>query len=841
MTLSASPRRPVLRGATDSPHDAVRSALALLDGDGAALRAVAAELAGGLSGGADDVRAERPDRLLYATDASIYEMEPVAVVFPRSAADVQHVAARRRAARGRGAAARRRHQPGGAGRQSRHRARLHPAHGPCPLHRRRGAHGPRAARRRADAAGRRRPRARPALPRRPLDREPRDDRRRHRQQLLRGALGPLRQDGRQRRRDRGRAGRRIARDVRAARRRRTRREARAVRPRRRDLPRRRIADGGSRRGDRAALPRHPAPGVGLQPRRRAAGSRQPRTPDRGLRGHARRRHGGDRAPRAEPGVHRPGRPPLRLRGRRRAGGDAGAGASPVGGGADRLDDHRALPRASRPRAAGGVRPRRPGRAAGRGVLRRRRRRGAGAARRADGRPRRAGPLRHGRHHHRRRRAGRHVAAAHRRAGPADERQGRRQAGRLRRGHGRRAGEAGRLRRPLRRHRGGARRPRRLLRPRRRGLPAHPPGGQPQATRRPGHDGRDRIADRRPRRRVRRQPQRRARRRHRARRVHGAAVRPGADRRLPRPQARLRPPGPAQPRQDHRHAALRGQPAPGAGDGQRDAGHRARLPRRRRPRRGAGAVQRAGRLPQVRRRHVPLLHGHPRRGALDARPGQPAAPGAQRRPARRRHDRRPHRRGARPLRRVQGLQGRVPLGRRHGEDQVRGAQSALRRARRPAARPRLRPRQHAGPLGQPRRPAGQPPRDAAAGAGVAASLGRRASRPPTAALRPSDLPALVRRGWPHRARRPRPPRRGGPLPRHLHRLLPPRGRRRRDGRAGGPGLSRASGRGPGLLRAAPPSHAASCPWRATGRAATSRRCDRWRPAACRSSARSRRAC
>ena len=91
MTLSASPRRPVLRGATDSPHDAVRSALALLDGDGGALRAVAADLAGGLSGGADDVRAERPDRLLYATDASIYEMEPVAVVFPRSAADVQHV------------------------------------------------------------------------------------------------------------------------------------------------------------------------------------------------------------------------------------------------------------------------------------------------------------------------------------------------------------------------------------------------------------------------------------------------------------------------------------------------------------------------------------------------------------------------------------------------------------------------------------------------------------------------------------------------------------------------------------------------------------------------------
>ena len=29
--------------------------------------------------------------MLYATDASIYEMEPIAVVFPRSAADIQHV------------------------------------------------------------------------------------------------------------------------------------------------------------------------------------------------------------------------------------------------------------------------------------------------------------------------------------------------------------------------------------------------------------------------------------------------------------------------------------------------------------------------------------------------------------------------------------------------------------------------------------------------------------------------------------------------------------------------------------------------------------------------------
>jgi FAD/FMN-containing dehydrogenase/Fe-S oxidoreductase len=46
-----------------------------------------AELRRGVSGG---VRTERAYRLLYATDASIYQMEPAAVVFPESAADVQH-------------------------------------------------------------------------------------------------------------------------------------------------------------------------------------------------------------------------------------------------------------------------------------------------------------------------------------------------------------------------------------------------------------------------------------------------------------------------------------------------------------------------------------------------------------------------------------------------------------------------------------------------------------------------------------------------------------------------------------------------------------------------------
>ena len=110
----------------------------------------------------------------------------------------------------------------------------------------------------------------------------------------------------------------------------------------------------------------------------------------------------------------------------------------------------------------------------------------------------------------------------------------------------------------------------------------------------------------------------------------------------------------------------------------DAADLPRLLRRRRDRARGRAVQRPGRLPQGRRRHVPLVHGDARRGALDARPREPAAPGAERRaPARATLTGRRASRGARPLRRVQGVQGGVPVGRRHGEAQVRGADDAPR--------------------------------------------------------------------------------------------------------------------------------------------------------------------
>ena len=121
--------------------------------------------------------------------------------------------------------------------------------------------------------------------------------------------------------------------------------------------------------------------------------------------------------------------------------------------------------------------------------------------------------------------------------------------------------------------------------------------------------------------------------------------------------------------------------------------RARQRRRhhRRPGQGRRDVQQQRPLPQVRRRHdVPELPRHARRAAPDARPRQHAAAGAVG-PARRR---RVHgdavRRGARPVRRLQGLQARLPDRRRHGEDEDRvrraaASASARRHAARPAGR------------------------------------------------------------------------------------------------------------------------------------------------------------
>ncbi len=80
-----------IEGRTPSTFATVERARELLHEGEEGLAPLARDLAAGLTGGAGDVEVERYRRLLYATDASIYEMEPVAVVYPRSAEDVGHV------------------------------------------------------------------------------------------------------------------------------------------------------------------------------------------------------------------------------------------------------------------------------------------------------------------------------------------------------------------------------------------------------------------------------------------------------------------------------------------------------------------------------------------------------------------------------------------------------------------------------------------------------------------------------------------------------------------------------------------------------------------------------
>ena len=214
----------------------------------------------------------------------------------------------------------------------------------------------------------------------------------------------------------------------------------------------------------------------------------------------------------------------------------------------------------------------------------------------------------------------------------------------------------------------------------------------------GLDQMEKIArgGRRPRARVRRQPQRRARRRHRARRVHGAHVRPDAVQRLQRGEARpsTRTACSTPARSSRRPASARtcawsptrrpGSPSPTSTSAPRTASY--------------GAADQCNGQGACRKHEggmCPSLHGHAGRGAQHPRPRQPAAPGDDRRAAARRAGRRPPARGPGPLRRVQGVQGRVPDRRRHGQAQVRGAGPAQQRARHAPARAALRQHRHAG--------------------------------------------------------------------------------------------------------------------------------------------------
>ena len=95
MTTPA-PLRTVIEGRTPSSFASVRRARAMLNNGQNALSAIERDLRSAIHDPAD-VLIDRPSRLLYATDASLYEMEPVAVVFPRTAADAEAAVAVARA------------------------------------------------------------------------------------------------------------------------------------------------------------------------------------------------------------------------------------------------------------------------------------------------------------------------------------------------------------------------------------------------------------------------------------------------------------------------------------------------------------------------------------------------------------------------------------------------------------------------------------------------------------------------------------------------------------------------------------------------------------------------
>ena len=134
----------------------------------------------------------------YSTDASMYQIEPVGVVVPKTEDDVRVAARDRPRGRRVAAAARRRHLAVGADGRPLAGDRLHQAPEPADRGGCRGAHGHRAARHRA---GRAEPPAQgdgPLVSGRRLDLQPRHHRRHDRQQLVRHALDPLRHHARQR-------------------------------------------------------------------------------------------------------------------------------------------------------------------------------------------------------------------------------------------------------------------------------------------------------------------------------------------------------------------------------------------------------------------------------------------------------------------------------------------------------------------------------------------------------------------------------------------------------------------------------------------------------------------
>ena len=265
-----------------------------------------------------EVYFDRGRRGLYATDASLYQIDPLGVVVPRTMADVVQVV-KIAAEEGapvlpRGAATSLSGQTVGPaiiidfskylnriGVVDRDRMTVRVEPGVV-----------------LDTAGRASQAAGTDVRARCIDQRPRDAGRDDRQQLGRSAIAAVRQDGRSRPFPRCCPGRWHHRDVRSARRRRARRRLRPAGPVRAGPPRCPRRGGGAPRGHCGEVPADPPPGQRLQPRRvrpgpggparrlaRGGVAVQPGAADRRLRGDAGDRHRG----RAEGGAAPPGAGP----------------------------------------------------------------------------------------------------------------------------------------------------------------------------------------------------------------------------------------------------------------------------------------------------------------------------------------------------------------------------------------------------------------------------------------------------------------------------------------------------------------------------------------------------
>ena len=154
------------------------------------------------------------------------------------------------------------------------------------------------------------------------------------------------------------------------------------------------------------------------------------------------------------------------------------------------------------------------------------------------------------------------------------------------------------------------------------------------------------------------------------------------------------------------------------------------------------VQRPGGVPQgARRDHVPVVHGDPRRGALDPGTGERAPSGDVGPAGTGGDDIQAALRGDGPVPRLQGVQGGVPIQRRHGQAQVRVPEHVPQGQRPDAAKPDVRQHRHAQQVGVVLRPAVQPGASERSSEGAAGKAGNRPEAGHARVRRP-DLQAMV---------------------------------------------------------------------------------------------------